>query len=74
MTSNQINIDMENRDYKAIQISQLERDIKIIQDILDGKMENYTQHPLPILREGLADYQNKLNKLQQENIAVKGGL
>jgi hypothetical protein len=52
----------------------LERDIKIIQDILDGKIENYTQHPLPILREGLADYQNKLNKLQQENIAVKGGL
>lgn len=65
---------MENRDYKTIQISQLERDIKIIQDILDGKMENYTQHPLPILREGLSDYQNKLNKLQQENIAVKGGL
>lgn len=65
---------MENRDYKTIQISQLERDIKIIQDILDGKMENYTQHPLSILREGLADYQNKLNKLQQENIAVKGGL
>lgn len=65
---------MENRDYKTIQISQLERDIKIIQDILDGKMENYTQHPLSILSEGLADYQNKLNKLQQENIAVKGGL
>lgn len=74
MTSNQINIDMENRDYKTIQISQLERDIKIIQDILDGKIENYTQHPLPILREGLSDYQNKLNKLQQENVAVKGGL
>lgn len=65
---------MENRDYKTIQISQLERDIKIIQDILDGKMENYTQQPLPILREGLSDYQYKLNKLQQENIAVKGGL
>ena len=65
---------MENRDYKTIQISQLERDIKIIQDILDGKIENYTQHPLPILRKGLSDYQNKLNKLQQENIAVKGGL
>lgn len=65
---------MENRDYKTIQISQLERDIKIIQDILDGKIENYTQHPLPILREGLSDYQYKLNKLQQENIAVKGGL
>lgn len=62
------------KDYRTVQISQLERDIKIIQDILDGKIENYTQHPLPILREGLADYQNKLNKLQQENIAVKGGL
>lgn len=65
---------MENRDYKTIQISQLERDIKIMQDILDGKMENYTQHPLSILCEGLDDYQNKLSKLQQENIAAKGGL
>ena len=71
MTSNQINIDMENRDYKTIQISQLERDIKIIQDILDGKIKLPT-HPLPILKA--YDYQNKLNKLQQENIAVKGGL
>ena len=65
---------MENKNYKEAQIAQLERDIKIIQDILDGKIENYTHHPLPILREGLSDYQNKLNKLQQENIAVKGGL
>ena len=59
---------------KTREIECLERDIKIIEDILDGKMENYTQHPLPILREGLADYQNKLNKLQQENIVVKEGL
>lgn len=65
---------MEDRYYKTVQISQLKRNIKIIQDILDGKIENYTQHPLPTLREGLADYQFKLNKLQQENIAVKGGL
>lgn len=57
---------------KTREIECLERDIKIIEDILDGKMENYTQHPLPILREGLADYQNKLNKLQQENIVTIG--
>ena len=57
---------------KTREIECLERDIKIMEDILDGKMENYTQHPLPILREGLADYQNKLNKLQQENFVTTG--
>ena len=57
---------------KTREIECLERDIKIMEDILDGKMENYTQHPLPILREGLVDYQNKLNKLQQENIVTIG--
>lgn len=55
---------------KTREIEYLERDIKIIEDILSGKIENYTQHPLPILREGLADYQNKLNKLQQEKIVT----
>lgn len=55
---------------KTREIECLERDIKIIEDILSGKIENYTQHPLPILREGLADYQNKLNKLQQEKIVT----
>ena len=55
---------------KTREIECLERDIKIMEDILSGKIENYTQHPLPILREGLADYQNKLNKLQQEKIVT----
>ena len=57
---------MNNKSHKEIQIYQLERDIRIIQDILDEKIENYTKQPIPVLRDSLFSYQDKLNQLRQD--------
>ena len=54
---------MNNKNYNKIQISQLKRDILIIQDILDEKIENYTNHPIPVLKDALSNYQDKLYQL-----------
>ena len=62
----------QNKDYHLIQIEYLERDIHIISDIVEGRLENYTKHPIPVLREVLSTYQNKLAQLRQGNLAKKG--
>jgi len=51
------------KNYKEIQIFQLKRDIQMIQDILNEKIENYTNQPIPALQNALSDYQNKLKKI-----------
>lgn len=53
----------QNKDYHLRQIEYLERDIRIISDIVEGRLENYTKHPIPVLRESLSTYQNKLAQL-----------
>lgn len=63
-------------DIKQRQIEQLQRDIRILEEIISGKMENYTSHPIPVLKEGLSKYQSDLARLQ-ENVGqggIKGGL
>ncbi len=57
---------MKKEDYKKVQIAQLEKNIKIIQDILDFKIENYTHQPIGVLRDALATCQQKLNILLKE--------
>lgn len=46
-------------------IKQVERDINILKSIIDGDMENYTKHPIPVLKEALIEYQDRLRKLQE---------
>lgn len=58
-------------DIKQIQIEQLQRDIRILEDIISGKMENYTSHPIPVLKEGLSKFQSDLARLQ-ENVGQRG--
>ena len=62
----------QNKDYHLIQIEYLERDIHIISDIVEGRLENYTKHPIPVLRESLSTYQNKLAQLRQGKSCEKG--
>lgn len=58
-------------DIKQRQIEQLQRDIRILEEIISVKLENYTSHPIPVLKEGLSKYQSDLARLQ-ENVG-KGG-
>lgn len=63
-------------DIKQRQIEQLQRDIRILEEIISGKMENYTSHPIPVLKEGLSKYQSDLARLQEKRWAkgeLKGG-
>ena len=53
-------------DIKQRQIEQLQRDIRILEEIISGKMENYTSHPIPVLKEGLSKYQSDLARLQEK--------
>lgn len=64
----------QNKDYHLRQIKYLECDIRIISDIVEGRLENYTKHPIPVLRESLSTYQNKLAQLRQGKILRKGGV
>ena len=64
----------QNKDYHLIQIEYLERDIHIISDIIEGRLENYTKHPILVLREVLSTYQNKLAQLRQGKSCEKGGV
>ena len=64
----------QNKDYHLIQIKYLERDIRIISDIVEGRLENYTKYPIPVLREALYNYQNKLSQLRQGKSCEKGGV
>ena len=50
---------------KTKQIKQLERDIKVLQDIIEGREPNYTSHTIPVLKEGLIKFQSDLSKLQE---------
>ena len=50
---------------KERRIEQLKRDIQILEDILSGRIENYTRHPEPVLKEGLSKFQSDLAKLQE---------
>jgi hypothetical protein len=61
-----------NKKCNEIKIAQLERDVKMIQDILDGKIENYTQHPIPILREALIYYKKDIDKLLEKLYEDRG--
>ena len=58
-------------DIKQRQIEQLQRDIRILEEIISGKMENYTSHPIPVLKEDLSKYQSDLARLQ-ENVGQRG--
>lgn len=58
-------------DIKQRQIEQLQRDIRILEEIISGKMENYTSHPIPVLKEGLSKFQSDLARLQ-ENVGQEG--
>ena len=60
-------------DIKQRQIEQLQRDIRILEEIISGKMENYTSHPIPVLKEGLSKYQSDLARLQEKRWS-KGGI
>lgn len=60
-------------DIKQRQIDQLQRDIRILEEITSGKMENYTSHPIPVLKEGLSKYQSDLARLQEKTLG-KGGI
>lgn len=64
----------KNKDYHLRQIEYLERDIRIISDIVEGRLENYTKHPITVLRKELSTYQNKLFKLRQGKSCEKGGV
>lgn len=64
----------QNKDYHLIQIEYLERDIHIISDIVEGRLENYIKYPIPVLREVLSTYQNKLAQLRQGKSCEKGGV
>ena len=64
----------QNKDYHLRRIEYLERDIRIISDIVEGRLENYTKQPIPVLREALSTYQNKLSQLQQGKSCEKGGV
>jgi len=64
----------KNKGYHLIQIEYLERDIRIISDIVEGRSENYTKQPIPVLREVLSTYQNKLSQLRQGKSCEKGGV
>lgn len=52
-------------DIKQRQIEQLQRDIRILEEIISGKTENYTRHPIPVLKEGLSKFQSDLARLQE---------
>lgn len=60
---------------KTREIECLERDIKIMEDILDGKMENYTPHSTETIRINLVEYKRKLikmnNKINHNEIFLK---
>lgn len=63
-------------DIKQRQIEQLQRDIRILEEILSGKTENYTRHPIPVLKEGLSKFQSDLARLQEKRWAggtLRGG-
>lgn len=60
-------------DIKQRQIEQLQRDIRILKESLPGKTENYTRHPIPVLKEGLSKFQSDLARLQ-ENVGQEGDL
>ena len=60
-------------DIKQRQIEQLQRDIRILEEILSGKVENYTSHPIPVLKEGLSKYQSDFARLQKKRWS-KGGI
>jgi hypothetical protein len=62
----------QNKDYHLIQIECLERDIRIISDILEGRLKNYTKHPIPVLCVALSNYQDKLSQLRQGKSCEKG--
>lgn len=59
-----------DKDTHQIKIEQLERDIRVMEDILSGRLENYTSHPEPVLREAVARYKEQLQMLKQ-NIVPK---
>ena len=55
-------------DIKRRQIEQLQRDIRILEEILSGKTENYTRHTIPVLKEGLSKFQSDLSRLQEKTL------
>lgn len=40
----------------------------MIKDILEGKIDNYTKQPLPILRDCLTKYQEELSSLEDNSL------
>jgi len=64
----------QSKEYYLKQIEYLERDINMISDIILGKIENYTKHPIPVLLEALSIYQNKLIQFQENILLLKGGI
>lgn len=62
---------MKNRNNKALQ---LKRDINILQEILSGKIDNYTKLPFSELERAVSEYQEQLNKLSNTTSLAEGGL
>lgn len=63
---------MNEEPYLEIKIKELTRDIRIMEDIVSGKIENYTQHPIPVLQASIMDYKFKLKKLEARLNVLNG--
>lgn len=60
-------------DIKQRQIEQLQRDIRILEEIISGKMENYTSHPIPVLKERFIEVPIRFGEVTRKTLG-KGGI
>jgi len=59
---------MDKISYRVKRLLILKSNIKMIKDILEGKIDNYTKQPLPILRDCLTKYQEELSSLEDNSL------
>lgn len=59
-------------DIKQRQIEQLQRDIRILEEILSGKTENYTRHPIPVLKRRFIEVPIRFGEVTRKRWA-RGG-
>lgn len=63
-------------DIKQRQIEQLQRDIRILEEILSGKIENYTRHPIPVPQRRFIEVPIRFGEVTRKRWAkgeLKGG-
>lgn len=53
-------------------IKELTRDIRIMEEIVNGERENYTQHSVPALQEAIQNYKEKLTAYETLNATLLG--